>query len=291
MYITRITIENYKSYFRPTSLDLKPGFNVVTGENNRGKTALLEALQLLINDIPHDSILSRSTVTVAPNPHSIETAGLAVPGLELKVLLLIPGSVFRLPIPDSSTTATERFVSPKLNDGTMGDLLNWLFSQPGLILHAKSTRGAWVHAGGLCFGIYETQPPGGLSPYIAARFDILPDRTWTVSELNASVNHHEDEDPRVRAVRMLRDRIYYFEAQRQSTARCQVGPQTNLLPNAAILPEVLSNHQCNRFRWEEYLRTINEVLPQVKQVGVINVPGSSLEVRVWTDDAALGRQV
>ena len=43
MYLTGLTLENYRNY-RSLKLSLKPGLNVLTGENAQGKTNLLEAV-------------------------------------------------------------------------------------------------------------------------------------------------------------------------------------------------------------------------------------------------------
>ncbi len=62
MYIARFKIENYKSFLSSQELDLTPGFNVVVGPNNVGKTALVEALSLRFDNRPHRSM------TTFPHP-------------------------------------------------------------------------------------------------------------------------------------------------------------------------------------------------------------------------------
>lgn len=46
MYITKIIIENYKSFWESGEINFKKGINLIVGKNNSGKTALLEALSL-----------------------------------------------------------------------------------------------------------------------------------------------------------------------------------------------------------------------------------------------------
>ena len=48
MHIARVHIENFRC-FRDTSVDFVPGVNVIIGENNSGKTALLRAFGLIFN--------------------------------------------------------------------------------------------------------------------------------------------------------------------------------------------------------------------------------------------------
>src|SRR2546422_9237499 len=60
MHIVRFQIENYKSFRSTPAVPLTQGFNVVVGQNNVGKTALVEALRLRF-----DQQLHRSLHTVA----------------------------------------------------------------------------------------------------------------------------------------------------------------------------------------------------------------------------------
>lgn len=48
MYIAKLVITNLRC-FRDTSVDFQPGINVILGENNAGKTALLRALRLVFD--------------------------------------------------------------------------------------------------------------------------------------------------------------------------------------------------------------------------------------------------
>ncbi len=48
MFVSNIRIQNYRC-FRDTSIDFRPGLNVIIGENNAGKTTLLKALSLVFD--------------------------------------------------------------------------------------------------------------------------------------------------------------------------------------------------------------------------------------------------
>src|SRR5882762_5173356 len=65
MYISRFQIRNYKSFYQSPALQLNRGFNIVTGRNNAGKTALLQALALKFNANPHRSLKTH------PSPHTL----------------------------------------------------------------------------------------------------------------------------------------------------------------------------------------------------------------------------
>src|SRR2546421_11928270 len=56
MYIAKFQIKNYKSFLSSQEINLTPGFNVVVGQNNAGKTAFVEALSLHFSDRYHISM-------------------------------------------------------------------------------------------------------------------------------------------------------------------------------------------------------------------------------------------
>lgn len=57
MWIQRVEIENYKSFFRSQTIEFAEGFNLILGTNNSGKSTVLQALNPTFNtDAPHRSI-------------------------------------------------------------------------------------------------------------------------------------------------------------------------------------------------------------------------------------------
>jgi AAA15 family ATPase/GTPase len=55
MYISKFQLFHYKSFLESGTLEFKPGINLITGQNNSGKSALLQALTLDLSNIPHRS--------------------------------------------------------------------------------------------------------------------------------------------------------------------------------------------------------------------------------------------
>ncbi|MBW4486861.1 MAG: AAA family ATPase [Trichocoleus desertorum ATA4-8-CV12] len=56
MFIKSFRLLNYKSYIDSELLEFGPGLNIIIGQNNSGKTALLEALTLRLTSTPNRSI-------------------------------------------------------------------------------------------------------------------------------------------------------------------------------------------------------------------------------------------
>jgi recombinational DNA repair ATPase RecF len=56
MYIKKLQVYNYKSYFDSGVMEFTPGVNIIVGKNNAGKTSLLEVLTLDFENQPHRSL-------------------------------------------------------------------------------------------------------------------------------------------------------------------------------------------------------------------------------------------
>jgi predicted ATP-dependent endonuclease of OLD family len=59
MFIASCQVKNYKSFKDWEKIQFRPGFNVVVGQNNAGKTALVEALSVQFSNNPHRSLVTR----------------------------------------------------------------------------------------------------------------------------------------------------------------------------------------------------------------------------------------
>jgi putative ATP-dependent endonuclease of the OLD family len=50
MYLRELQIEGYKGFRKPFSIPLQKGLNVIVGENASGKTAVIDAIRLLLRE-------------------------------------------------------------------------------------------------------------------------------------------------------------------------------------------------------------------------------------------------
>src|SRR5437762_13860987 len=87
MYIASFRIENYKSFRTTEAVNLTPGFNVVVGQNNVGKTALVEALSLIAGHVPHRSLAALPTTLTPVRNDSVVEVAFRLTDVELLALL------------------------------------------------------------------------------------------------------------------------------------------------------------------------------------------------------------
>ncbi|WP_081083928.1 ATP-dependent nuclease [Burkholderia cepacia] len=262
MYVKNITFENYRSFRERTVITLSPGMNLILGENNSGKSSLLEAFSpATIEFEPHLSTETKQhpddTVTAACNIDlrlSIETTDiwrylgdffiLPTPPQGYPITQDVPGYLRNLTRIEVGINASSSKATREISFYSVFD---------GVEYHAN--RGATTTLGYACTkstGILK----GSLSGYISANNPFQP-----------QINH-------------LLSRLYKFRAERMSNSRCGFGANTILSPNASNLPECLNSMQShNPHLYEEYVNHVNQIFPSVYRVQAVPVGTSELEIR------------
>jgi AAA15 family ATPase/GTPase len=71
MYISKIRVKDYKSFRDSGDIEFKPGINLIVGQNNAGKTTLLEALEMRFETIHHRSLKNPKDEVNYKNPSEI----------------------------------------------------------------------------------------------------------------------------------------------------------------------------------------------------------------------------
>jgi len=87
VYISSFRVVNFKSFSDSQEISLSPGFNVIVGQNNVGKTALLQAMTLRQNSQPHRSLATMPTTDVILPPESVFHASFKIEFGELEQIL------------------------------------------------------------------------------------------------------------------------------------------------------------------------------------------------------------
>src|SRR6266851_6749160 len=104
MYITKFQVKNYKSFLASPELDLTPGFNVIVGQNNAGKTALAEVLSLEFEDKPHRSLRTIPYPNALYPPVSTANVAFHLDEGEAEELLINAYNGFYVPLRQRGTT-------------------------------------------------------------------------------------------------------------------------------------------------------------------------------------------
>jgi len=268
MYIASFRIENYKSFSVTEDVSLSPGFNVIVGQNNVGKTALVESLSLRAGSHPHRSLETAPTRD-APLPSiSAISATLRLAGSELLPFLRRLGDFY---FPTMYSEAPR----------AAGDLTNML-SAPSLDLDTIWQNGGLAKA---AFSILPETPPLQAILRVARSGSIEAAQPNSVSGSNPA-NRFE-----FRLADLLKtDRVFVFNAERYRVGLSPFGTNTVLQPNATNLPEVLANLQGrNPVRFERLISHLRTVFPAVKDVAIQPREGNNVEILIWPIDPVTER--
>jgi hypothetical protein len=213
--IKSIRIRNYKSY-DDSHIDFATMFNVIVGQNNSGKTALLEALDLS-NFVSHAHKRMENGKPARQNPASQVDVEVVISGDELREIYLAKGGHFNIPV--------------STNDSNIARIeVTQLFAQQALVIPFcyEPDGSGWTSTGQLPL------------PY-SASIEVSKEReTWAVRNIQAK---GFSTDP-IRE-QFLRS-IYFSRAERLSLGRASLSSEKVLGSRAANLPTVLLNLQLER---------------------------------------------
>jgi predicted ATPase len=264
MYITRIVLTNYRSFFKPTEISLQPGMNLLLGENNSGKSTILEALSL--NTVSYQPHLSTET---KPSPFSTLQSTQRL-SMEVCVdkhdLWMYLGQQVVLPLP--SANGTTSFDAPVYMNEAESIRFAFEWSGTGTesaieFFHIINNKRYGINANGHATMCYQLPPGGELSPGTVVNYTDrkVLDSHWKTFQL----------------------RHYKFKAERLSPHRSHYGESTTLFADASNLAECLNNLQSQQLHlFQEYNQHIKHIFPSIHHVGATVVGNPvGVEVRIW----------
>ena len=274
MYLSKIRIKNYKSFRDSGDIEFKPGINIIVGQNNSGKTSLLETLGLKFDFKNHKSIRSDSK----PFINKLFSN-------EFKVIY----SVFV-----SSDELSKSYIGqiPYPEDGRLSKAVEDFHfqSKNGLNLTFESI-GKEISSKTLSYGLYKETKGRGLS--ISKDMDGFYEASSNQSSSSIS---NSDNIFGWKEILDLTKNIYRFNAERLNLGRCLHGTSRHLKPNASNLAEVLQNTLLENFRlYEEIIDSVKQVIPSIKWLDSKNIEEAPTnqfannsskyqEIRVWLVD-------
>lgn len=306
MYLSKIRVIDYKSFRDSGEIEFKQGINLIVGQNNSGKTTLLEALEIKVKDIPHRS--KNTYKGKVYKSDEIDNSTIYV-SLKLNESIFFDGfdikkDKFRLPFPIKllpKEVELNRF-DPELFD---------LNEQKKLAETEKrrNTINEYVKNflkeddNGININFIYSK----LNPYHPS-YNVNKDFAFDFSQMGTILLswdakksifepvYHSFSYREERAIDLgwnkiieFKDNIYRFNAERPKLGVSNVGLGKSLNPDGSNLAEVLQNIQNdNPFVFEEFNKYVSEVLPTVKWVSSVRIEnkdqafGTWNEVRIWT---------
>ncbi len=270
MYIASFRIENYKSFRATDVVNLTPGFNVIVGQNNVGKTALIEALSLNAPSKPHRSMKSLPTPTTPLPANSVVEVSFVLGRSEfIDVLRGLP-SVW-VPNPEG-TSPSDRV--EKLKRALESDVQT---------LRCAVTNGG---VSSTCLESFGPDPQVGM--YALARVIDASGNVELAQPGISGVSAGNRFD--YQSAGVLKSLIYAFRAERLNVGAHKFGSNIVLRTDAANLPEVLNHLQgSNPERFQRLNRFVQTIFPIVRRVTVRPLANDNLEIVLWTVDPATER--
>jgi hypothetical protein len=286
MYISEFQVGNYKSFHESGRLEFAPGFNIITGQNNVGKTALLEAISLASVGNPHRSLSTVPTADIRPDPTSWFNISLTLTRDELFELLLVGPRTYHVAQPAADSDIIRR-VGPAIDAQTYQRFVEAVLASDTFTFTLRQENGDSNSHGPLkcaripSFGVYKLEPISGDGLRSYCTFEVKGDR----SVLYLGGRMGDDSIEIGSAIgNLLRSHVYKFSAERYNMGACNFGHSPVLFPNASNLPEVLNTLQANTAKFNEFNLLVAQILPQVRHISVVPRPSNRVEVVVWTVD-------
>lgn len=283
MYITKFQVKNYKSYSNSDQIEFGPGFNVITGQNSAGKTALLEALTLQFLASPHRSLITIPVPGAVNDQASSARITFAITRDELRQLTN-PGDYY-IAIPKEDFYVPGRGLYRNVGEVAF---VNWFWGLDDFRVTVRLNKlGGQETWNSLEEPTIAPYPPFG--PAQSGNFNFLQVRIdGERAAVSARVTISEQHNISIFLAHRLRSKIYRFKAERFNLGRHAFGASSALLPDSANLPQVLNTLNVNPARFARLSATLAEILPQVKQVS-IRPHGTEVEILVWSHDYATER--
>lgn len=265
MKLTFAHIKNYKSHLDTQTIQLGSNFTILIGQNNSGKTALLEALNPnTFRPVPH-RMPQRGPFPPIPNPVSEIDYGVSLSGRELEFRILYNGARPFIPVPGHTDRAQRLQYASNL---FANSILNFKLNHPA--------GGSWI-AGFPSHQLFQVASNGNR---FSVRIEPQPDRQqWALGEDSGG----NDDLPGFVGL-LLTNSYYGFRAERLSVAQCQISESDELAPNASNLASVLLQLPKNHSAHERFQRLVREIFPSIFWVGSRPVSANTAAVEIVMND-------
>ncbi len=260
MFIENCQIRNYKGFRESGQISFSPGFNVVVGQNNAGKTALTEALSLQFQNKPHRSLVKKS------EGNSSAELLISVGSSEAYSLMSQSPAFLVSGMPNEAPHATVDRINRYIQKGTKS------------ICHFENGQCRATLAG----------LQGG-SHNIWACVSQEKDR---IVQASSGYNPSTIDNLLSNSIfQLLKQDLYVFRAERLNIHESAIGTNHILASNAGNLAEVLHLLQStNRHRFQRFVNDVRTVFSDIQDIAITPVSANITKINVWFVDPITERQ-
>lgn len=266
------SINNYKCYPQVGPLKFEPGFNVIVGPNNAGKTALLESLSLQFHAHPHRSLSTRPRTTSPHSSRSHVAFSLTISTDELRDLLAL-GERLVLPVPKGYNQDS---------DGA-ANLLTYFDNQKevSLALGREASAGSegFYLARFPVLNAFKASGTTGKQPFFI--YQRNEDSSFSFSSVKLM---EPGNDQLLGLSSHLVNRVYAFRAERLTLGESSFGAGSVLRNDAQNLAEVLHTLQTTKpAKFNDFLLLTREIFPGIAHISVRPKQGAGnvQEIVMW----------
>jgi len=306
MFLAKFRLYNYKSFRDSDWLEFSPGINIIVGQNNSGKTALLEALTLNFEDVPHRSLRtlpnsdsrldgeSRAEIIVSLSKAEFIDFINKLPEHSFGILPHVYSlnqeenrciELFQEWLDNPKDVKIEILLSKQLNNTKINTNINQLNKEiePYFILIDEEKENVEELS-------FVNERPFKTKLFcieISANCRIKLGKEVTVEGHKEYISSTIFDN--------FKNYIYRFYAERLNIYSCTAGSNRKLEPNASNLAEVLSILQLpgSKKIFEEFNQYVSHIFPDINLISVrpksnreiYQIGSSAIEVLVWSKDA------
>ncbi len=305
MFLKKFELLNYKSYINSTLLDFSPGINIIIGQNNSGKTALLEALALRLISNPHRSIKTLPSRFSKIEEQSKAEITLTIDKFEFRKLLeQIPPPLCVLE--PGYLDDGEWIREPEIVESSIYDFNN-LLNEEGCIeleISLSSELNKEVQRIFASSSILDSFSGNQDHQYYYIQISQSKDGTIAADLVYNDADydemgyaHCETESYKgfrsnykqlisYKIFELFRNKIYRFYAERLNISSCFYSGSYALKPDASNLAEVLYLLPTkNPSQSSKLNKLVSIIFPNIEYVSSVQKEGSIVEVVIWTVEA------
>ena len=324
VYLKNFQLFNYKSYIDSGTLEFSPGINIIVGQNNAGKTALLEALTLKLSKNPHRSNLTLPNHYSKTEEDSFAKIELIIEKNELKKLLeelheienlgILEPSFSQDFLQDVSHEEELKDIAQKDRRKLIDDFTEWLDKEDDIVISLSLSSNVlheidkntlinltFNFSSVYCDRNYSLPSDLNSKEYFIT-LDFNNGGVSMVEEDYEDYNEEYDESYWTKKYKifsgtykntigyrlfdLFRNRIYRFHAERLNIHKCEFKNSAELKPDASNLAEVLYFIKDNPPIEDSLNDYLSKIFPHIKVVSsTLNGDKNQCEIKVWTNEA------